>query len=478
MFSACIVFAFAAMAASHAPAAPSGFLLPHPTCDGAPRSDDFAVRARVPGGEWKDLDVHLVRVTEVRGTDHAPVESSMASFDFHGRVEVEIASRRDISSARVRPLSYGIQAEVRGRAICFFLDRPRNLSVEINGDIFRNLHLFANPVETERPDAADPDVIYFPPGIHILGDGDRRRSLRVPSGKTVYLAAGAVLRGQIVCHRAENVRILGRGMIAQGNVKHDGIRIEHSKNVEVADIFTPQCFTGGSSGVRISNVKCISYLGNGDGMNVVSSSNVVIDGVFNRNSDDCITVYGTRGDYNGGAKDITVSNSTLWADVAHPILVGTHGSTPRPVTLENLSFRNIDILDHNEMQIDYQGCLALNAGDSNLIRNVLFENIRIEDFRRGQLLNLRVFHNRKYCTSPGRGIENVTFRDIAYSGTRAAQSMIIGYDDARPVRNVAFENLTINGARIADGMEKPAWFKTADMAGIFIGDHVEGVEFR
>ena len=31
------------------------------------------------------------------------------------------------------------------------------------------------------------------------------------------------------------------------------------------------------------------------------------------------------------------------------------------------------ILDHREMQVDYQGCLAINAGDNNLVRNVRFE---------------------------------------------------------------------------------------------------------
>ena len=154
-------------------------------------------------------------------------------------------------------------------------------------------------------------------------------------------------------------------------------------------------------------------------MNIFSSSRVLIDGVFNRNSDDCITVYGTRGQFVGGVTGVVVKNSTLWADVAHPILIGTHGNTKAPDTLEDLTFSNIDILDHMERQVDYQGCMSLNAGDSNLIRNVLFEDIRVEDFRCGQLVNLRVFYNQKYCTSPGRGIEEVTFRNISYTGSHA-----------------------------------------------------------
>ena len=129
--------------------------------------------------------------------------------------------------------------------------------------------------------------------------------------------------------------------------------------------------------------------------------------------------------------------------------------------------------------MDYQGCMAINAGDNNLVRNVLFENIRIENFRQGQLLNLRIFYNKKYCQAPGRGIENVWFKDIDYQGTRAELSIISGYNEERKVKNIHFKNLMINGIHISDDMPgKPKWYKTGDMARIFIGEHVEDVSFE
>jgi len=198
-----------------------------------------------------------------------------------------------------------------------------------------------------------------------------------------------------------------------------------------------------------------------------------------RNSDDNIAIYGHRWNYYGDVRHVTVENSTLWADVAHPILVGTHGDTANPDTLEDIEFRNLDILDQREPQLDYQGCMSLNAGDGNLIRNVRFEDIRVEDFRQGQLLNLRVFFNRKYNTSPGRGIENVLFKNVTYNGTHANPSIVEGFDDSREIKNVVFENLRINGRLIADDMPgKPGYFKTGDMARIFVGEHVEGIVFR
>lgn len=446
----------------------------YPAPEGAALNTDFTVKVRVPDGDWQDVATYLVKVDAVTGTTHSPQSTSVAYFDFAGVVEVSVVNNHGgIQSARVRPLSFGITPKVAGNTITFGLTQPRNLSVEINGDIFHNLQLFANPIEATRPDPKDPNVIFFGPGLHTL----ERNPLRVPSGKTVYLAGGAVVRGRILCDRVENVRILGRGMVEQGQ-RGGGVRIANSQNVEVGGIFTPQCFTGGSQHVTITNVKCMSFVGNGDGMNVISSSDVLIDGVFNRNSDDCITVYGTRLGFTGSASRITVQNSTLWADVAHPILVGTHGNTPHPDTLEDLRFLNLDILDHKEPQLDYQGCMALNAGDSNLIRNVRFEDIRVEDFRQGQLVNVRVFFNRKYCTSPGRGVENVLFKNVTYTGSHAEHSVIAGYDDARMVKDVVFENLVINGTVISDNMRKPGWYKTSDMAGIFVGEHVEGIVFR
>jgi len=440
--------------------------------EGVSLNPRFTVKVHAPGEAWRDVPVYIVKVDAVRGVQHTPLDSSMCYFDFAGTVEVSVTLHADaIRSARIRPLSYNIQPAVQGSTLTFSLSQPRNVSVEVNGDIFANLHLFSNPIENERPDPNDPRVLYYGPGLHTI-PGNR---LLVPSGKTVYIAGGAVVRGQIVCNGVSDVRVLGRGIIDQ---PRGSLRIANSARVEVDGVIGSQFFTGGSRNVTIRNVKCISYVGNGDGMNVISSQDVLIDGVFNRNSDDCITVYATRLGFTGGSRGVTVQNSTLWADVAHPILVGTHGNTPNPETIEDLVFSNLDILDHMEPQIDYQGTMALDAGDSNLIRNVRFENIRVEDFRRGQLVNIRVFYNRKYCTSPGRGIENVYFKNVTYSGSHAEISVIAGYDDARMVRNLVFENLVINGTLIWDKMPKPAWYKTSDMARFFVGEHVDGLEFR
>ena len=455
----------------------------YPAPQGSALKNDFTVKVRQGNGEWKPIDTYVIKVDEVKGTQHQVKEASMAYFDFSGKVEISVTSKHGlIHSGRVRPLSYDITPTISDSTMIFTLDRPRNLSVEINGDIFHNLHLFAGPIESNKPTASlikrklkkNKDLIYFGPGIHYLKDN----IMDIPSGKTVYVAGGAIVKGCLRIKNAHNVKIFGRGEVHPDG-RGAGISIENSKNISVEGLITTQCPTGGSDSITIRNLKVISSYGWGDGLNIFASNNVLFDGVFCRNSDDCTTVYGTRMGYTGGCRNITMQNSTLWADVAHPIFIGIHGNVDQPEILENLNYVNIDILDHKEKQIDYQGCMAINAGDSNLVRNVRFENIRVEDFRQGQLINLRIFYNKKYCKAPGRGIENILFKNISYEGKNADLSMIIGYDETHKVKNITFDNLKINGVHIKDNMPgKPSWYKTGDMADIFVGEHTENIIYK
>ncbi|MXV16387.1 glycosyl hydrolase family 28 protein [Hufsiella ginkgonis] len=471
-------------------------LAAYPAPKGSILSTYFTVKVREAGKSWQPLPVYPAHVAEVINSKSVIQQTSFAYFDFSGKVEISVTYNKGaVHAARVRPLREGINPGVKGNTISFFLTEPKNLSIEVNGDLFHNLNLFASPPDVSPPSAQDTSVIYYGPGIHYAG------KKLVPSNKTVYLAGGAIVQGSFVVNRAQNVKIRGRGILTQvaivqessgkplprdpglpGNDRSDEITVQYSKNVEIEGlIVVPDKYSvlvGQSAGVTIRNFKSFSAGGNADGLDIFSSTDVVIDRVFMRNADDCIAIYGHRWGYYGNLTNLTVTNSILWADVAHPVLIGTHGDSRNPDTLSNIRFHNIDILDQFENQVDYQGCLSLNAGDSNFIRDVSFEDIRIDDIRKGQLVNLRIMFNSKYNTSAGRGIENVHFKNISYNGSRANLSIIAGYDQGREIRNVTFENLVINGRVIYDNMTgKPAWYKTGDMANFFIGEHVKGIKF-
>lgn len=467
------IFAFSAILAMQ-PVVPAvaGKIITFPVPPGMPANTEFEVLVESSGTKRQKLFCYEVQVDA-----HKVQKSSMVRFDFDQKVSLAVIHKNGpVQSARIRPLSYNISCRISGDTVFFELDKPLDLSVEINGNIFRNLHLFTNRPETNIPDRNDPRVVYLGKGMHVMD------TLALKSGQHLYLEGGAVLQGKIVCNRVRDVRISGRGIVYRS---HRGVEITHSDNVMVEDLIfiNPTHYTilgGQSKNLHISGIRSFSARGWSDGIDLMSCSDVLVDRVFMRNSDDCIALYGHRWDYYGDSRNIIVQNSTLWADVAHPINIGTHGNfrEGKSELLENFIFRNIDILNHDEMQINYQGCLSINVSDENLARNILFEDIRIEDFERGQLFNIRVTFNKKYAKRPGRGIEGVTFRNIEYNGRNAELSVIEGFSDERSVRNIVFEGLRINGQEISPACINPKHMKFSDFARIYQGNYVEDIVFK
>lgn len=459
----------------------------YPAGEGLVTTDDYSINIRQDGSEWLPVDVYPIKVDETVGAVHKVRTVSMAYFDFdESPIEVMVISNKlPVKEARVRPLSYGIVPEIKGDTLLFSISEPRNLSVEVNGEIFRNLQFFANPIDKNRPskkiikNAKKNKLIYFGPGIHKI----EGTYMNVPSGHTVYVDGGARVIGQLVADSVSDVKIYGRGEIHPEG-RGEGLYIKNSRNITIDGVIVTQLPIGASDSIRVNNVKAISSYGWGDGFNVFASSNVHYSNLFARTSDDCTTVYATRKGFSGGCRNILTENSVLWADVAHPFMIGLHGSAAElgenatPDTIQNVVYRNIDILDMNENQIDYQGVFAIVAGDNNVVRDITFDNIRIEDFRKGKLFDIRIAFNKKYCKAPGSSIENITFDNIIYNGNNSELSLIVGYDETRKIKGIRFNNLNINGTRIWDEMpEKPKWYKTGDYARIFIGEHVEDISF-
>ncbi|MGM0884059.1 MAG: glycosyl hydrolase family 28 protein [Bacillota bacterium] len=460
-------------------------------------NNDFSVRVRLENGVWHELFPYQVPVDM-----HNVREVSMVTFDFEGVVEVEVTKREGIlESVDIRPNSYEIPFDQNGNTVTFKLDRPRKLSFEANGDRFHNLHLFANPLETNVPDLEDPrtiyvkpgshrmdelvalltnsiddegafpETLYFGPGMHVIEE----KILRIPSGKTVYIAGGAMVVGSMICDHVEDVTIRGRGIVYLRNIEKTTylrtVQIDFSRNITVEGIISvdPPHYSihlGKSEHVHISNFKSFSTRGWSDGIDMMSCSYVDIDDVFLRTSDDCIAIYGSRGIFYGDSTNISVTNSVLWADVAHPIMIGVHGDHEHDGdSIENIVFDNIDILEHHEPQDGYWGCMTINAADKNTVRNVTYKNIRVEQFELGRLIDIRVFQNPKYNPSPGNRVENIRFENIEFNGICENPSVIEGFDGDRIVDGITIENFRINGTQVTD----------AQSGNIQIGEYVNNV---
>ena len=414
----------------------------------ARHNDDYTVKVRQVGEkDWVDLYEYNVKVDMDTKSD-----ATMVQFDFSGKVEVLVQKNNgELRSAVVRPLSKGIQPEIDGNFLLFTLDKPQKLSVEFNGDRLNNLHVFANPIIENVPDKNDPNVMYFESGIHEPTDV-AGKCFRIPSNTTVYLEGGAVLKGCLTCDSVENVKILGHGMLLE---PQQGISVAYSKNVLIDGItvVNPEHYTvfgGGSSEIVIRNLKTFSCKRWSDGIDMMCCRKVLVDNVFLRTGDDCIAIYAHRWNYYGGSRNVTLQNSILWADIAHPINIGGHGNPDDKVgeILENITVRNVDILEHDEDDLLYQGCMAVDCGDKNLVRKVLFEDIRVENIQEGRLFHINVRFNSKYDKQPGRGIEDIIFRNIIYNGVGENPSLLKGFDKERSVKNIIFDNVIINGMKM------------------------------
>ena len=454
----------------------------YPAPQGAPLKDDYEVFVQPRGHqEWTKVDTYMAKVNAPAGENkHQISEISYCFFDFTGDVFVRVVTKnRKFSSARIRPDYRGTIANVQNDStVQFLLFQPENVSVEFDGSITDNLLVFTSkpPVSQEEArkeaEAEGRSFKYYGPGFYT------DETIPVASNSTVYLEGGSYFTGTFAVEDAQNVRILGRG-VARPVRGYEGCHVYRSEDVVIDGLIVNTCPIGESANVTLHDVRSISHPSWGDGLNVFGgSSDILFDRVFCRNSDDCTTAYATRKGFSGSVRNVRMTNSTLWADVAHPIMIGIHGNPAAPDSLVNLRYDNLDIICQSEPQVDYQGCLAINCGDGNLVKDVLFDNIRIEQIHQGSLFHVKVVWNQKYCTAAGAGVENVTFRNIRYYGAQPNLSVIAGYDETRKVRNVRFEGLKINGRVFSDDMPgKPAWYSTADYVPMYVGSHVEGLQF-
>ena len=377
------------------------------------------------------------------------------AFDFRGTVDVEIVVPRQVASVRVRPTARGIQYKIEGQRITLTLTEPAKISIEINGGIDDNLHLFAGRPEIEVPAPDDPNVLYFGAGVHHIDGG--YGFLRLESGQTLYLAPGCVLRARLVANDAEGIRIKGRGMLDGSTLlgrqpgyyrkylgEPDDLKrprfafFKNCRDLEVEGIMmndTPSwaLVLDHCEDVRVRDIKQFGYVDNCDSIDVVSSRNVLIEDVFLRANDDCVVLKSSGAD----CEDVLVRDSVLWSDRAQALQIGHETQSD---AIRNVVFRNIDILEQRNRYIGHYA-LGIFNGDNAVISDVLFEDIRVENHERliGLIVEKGYFG---HAAERGR-IENISFRNIDSATTMDLH--ITGSDEEHGVRGITFENLTVRG---------------------------------
>jgi hypothetical protein len=398
----------------------------------------YAVRVAPadPARRWKAMD------DKVRSAEYFD-KAAFGYFDMRGPVDVTVTCPEPISSAKILPGSLKIVPAIDGRRLAFSLTRPKPVTVEVNGHWVGALHLFANPPEVEAPRPDDPNVIYFGPGVHEVA------GVTVGSGKTVYVAAGAVVkgtgdrRGPVFTLKGEHIVLRGRGVI-------DGsLCPTHSRNlllVRGKDITVEGVIFRDSSvwtipirrseRVTVKNVKLLGYRANSDGIDVCNSRDVTIEGCFIRTLDDLIVVKTDKGQ--GSAHRIVARDCVLWNEVAHALSVGAEIRED----VDDVRFENCDVI-HDKGR---EWTLRVFHCDAARVSNIRFEDLRIEESPRLISLWIGQF---VWTRDPERGhIQGVTFKDIR-AAAEPLRIELTGFDEAHAVEDVVFQDVRVNGRPLA-----------------------------
>lgn len=446
-------------------------------------NDDYTVRVRQPGGNWQDLYEYRIQVD----TD-TKQNASMVYFDFAGTVELEVQKNNgDFQKVSVAPLSSTLGPQRRGSVVHMTLTRPESFSLQFDDDRLHNLHVIAGALPAPTP--TGPNVRVFGPGMHVPPEGTD--VFPVKSGERIYLEGGAVLKGAFALEGVHDVSISGRGMLWDPG---RAIDVEKAKNIAISDLIMVNSDRKdaarvmnirNSSNVSLRNLTGFTSGKWSDGINISTSQHISVDSGYLRVSDDAVVIYAVADcplcrqrtaqtgipDINppGDTFDITVRNLRIWNDVAHALYIGHFGDNTNPRTIRDVTFDNIDIANLDEDDPDWEGAIAAYSGDSTLIRNITFNNIRVDRIEEGKLINIVAGNNARYNKAPGRGIDGVTIRNVTYSGEgMPSQSIISGLSAQTAVRNATIENLNISGQRI----------DTPQAADIFVGKHVEQLRIR
>ncbi len=317
------------------------------SCDSSAQAEAVVTSAAVPSGVASSADFTVTAAGVPVGLFDAGENAwgspiSFGSFQMSGgTATIDVTVAFSFASAAVVPASAGIASTRSGDTLTFALDGPQDVSIVFDGDYQgRTLHLFAQAPDPDAPSDGDRGVRYFGPGLHeITGD-----PVFVGSDETLYLAAGAVLRGRVRIQNADGAAIRGRGVLLNDTSPSGGyddvaIAISHSSNVIVDGITTNRSLVGWtgfiseSSNVTVTDYHVVSpTYASTDGFDINNCSNVLFDDVFIRSCDDAVSIkgYAPEGGYKPLSEpasataihDIVYRNSQLWADANNGIVVG------------------------------------------------------------------------------------------------------------------------------------------------------------
>ena len=430
--------------------------------------------------EGKEVPLHYARVSAYpinrRWPGHQrPLEqtelASFASFSITRSVNVTLTSTKEFKEVVIRPLSKKITPKVEGQKITFTLPKSGQYTVELDGP-HNALHIFADEQKDFNVNFNNPKLRYFGPGLHEVGN------IILHDDEILFIDAGAIVFGQVLAQNANNIKIIGHGILdgsknkevylhqfneedkarrdkgfAVLNVKRfDTIRLIKCDNVLIEGItlrdsllytIRPIC----CNNLTINNVKIIgNWRYNSDGIDMHNCCDVNISNCFIRTFDDCICVKGfdyvlppeqmqNSNDLRDRACRIKVENCVLWCDWNTTLEIGAE---TRAEEIAYITFNNCDII-HN-----FSAACDITSVDYAYIHDIVYNDIRVEESPT-QMRILQTSDNQTFEDIPNPPVYGCVLRCVVqrhpeYSGNDPRSSV---------VKNVTFSNISLSGRMMA-----------------------------
>ena len=442
------------------------------------------------------------------------------SLSFDEPVTFEITPLKPFESVVIRPLTLSIQPEITDGVIRFTMDRPAYFTVEPYG---RNhaLHIFADELPNYDVDKDGEDVLYFGPGEHDVGQ------ITLHSNQTLFIDEGAVVYACIHAIDAENIRMLGRGILDNSRNKEiihfeynaenndmainnadrqHTVQLEYCSNIlidgiTIRDSLVYNIRPVGCNDMQIRNVKIIGcWRYNSDGIDMHNCRNVLIDNCFLRTFDDSICVKGFdcyyEGDVeaavkaamyrNGKAYDTfvntTVKNCTIWNDWGKCLEIGAE---TRAEEICNIVFENCDIIHVTGPVLD---CCNVDYAD---VHDIVYRDIHVEyddiippcliqkndaetypvpsvSANPPLIMAVTFFHPEYSAGGTRRGINrNILFQNIHLTGPHKPMLTFFGCDEEHKTKDITVENICWNGTLLESVPDEQ----------ISLGDFTENIRY-
>ena len=411
----------------------------------------------------------------------------------------EIKPQMPFDYVLIRPLATGAEPDISDDGwIRFTVKAPAYFTVEPFGRRDA-LHVFVDPVSQYAADKNDKSVRYFGRGEHDVG------TIQLESNQTLFLDEGAVVYACVRARDAENIKIIGRGILDnsrnhekilfEANEENNGaavsnavrehtIQLEYCNNVQIEGITIRDSLVYnirpiGCENLDISNVKIIGcWRYNSDGIDMHNCVNVNIENCFIRTFDDCICVKGMDCFYEGDVeaavkaaicrngkaydvfKNVRVRNCVLWNDWGKCLEIGAE---TRADEIFDVVFENCHVIHVTGRAMD---CMNVDYAD---VHDIIWRNISVEmeanmyspqiqktdastyDFSQDHhipiLLGADVVFHREYSANGIKRGKNrrLLFENIRVFGAKKLKFVFSGYDENHATSDVTIKDVYLDG---------------------------------